>query len=232
MSSKFRLALAGLTAAALIGGVMTADPADAWKKKKHKKVKVVKVKKVKKGNSVKQVSNGGNAKAGNGGNGGSGGSSGNVYNTGNLGTGPVIGPPTGPGVGVSPAALDCAADVLVGPGGPFTAAQIANALTTVQPAAPVPCFPGVVPPAFLDCLVAASATGPGITIDEVGDCGEVTPGGVIAPGTPGGSVFSGNGGAGAAGGAGGDAFGGTGGNNSNTSTVTVTRDDHSIDVDN
>ena len=135
-------------------------------------------------------------------------------------------------MGVSPAALECVATdpqlIGVGPPGGYTAAQILNAITT----APAVCFsgPGTVPAAFLDCLVDASPDG--VLADEVVDCGVIIPGELITPGSPGGSVFSGTGGNGAAGGEGGDATGGAGGANSNTSTVTVTRDDHSIDVDN
>ena len=115
------MGLAGLIAAALIGGVVAANPAEAHKKRKHGHHA-----------TVVQVSKGGNATAGNGGAGGSGGSSGGVNNT-----GAVLG----------------------------------------------------------------------------------------------GDVHSGAGGNGTAGGMGGAATGGAAGNNSNTSTVNVSSDNHSIDVD-
>ena len=211
MSSKFRLALAGLTAAALIGGVMTADPADVWKKKKHKKVKIVKVKK---GKSVKQVSKGGDAKAGNGGSGGSGGSSGNVYNTGNVNGGGVA--PGTPG-GCVLAAFDD-----VAPGGAITDPNVEDDFLIAADACGAT-------DAQLVCLRTA-AIAPGdltdLTRAEVIGCV-----GGPGAGTGGGSVFSGDAGDGGAGGDGGNATGGTGGNNTNTSTVTVSRDDHSIDVD-
>lgn len=240
MSSKFRMALAGLTAAALIGGVMVADPADAGKKK-HKKVKVIKkkVKKVKKGNSVKQVSKGGNAKAGNGGNGGAGGSSGNVYNTGNVGVGTPATPDTGPGVGVTEAQADCIlgldtfGDDIVDFEVPFTEAEVEAFFEDTAPGPQPDDGCGPLPEAFTDCLIAEGAIIAGelvITVADVNACLVVVPGTPAVPGG-GGAVFSGNGGAGAPGGDGGSATGGDGGSNSNVSTVTVTRDDHSIDVD-
>lgn len=205
IGSKFRLALAGLTAAALIGGVMVADPADAGKKK-HKKVKVVKkkkVKKVKKGDSVKQVSKGGDAKAGNGGNGGSGGSSGNVYNTGNVGggAGDALGSCLLELLPITVGDLDEAA--LDAAGCDFASPQEAQDLMV--------------------CLRLQADANQVIQESAALACGAVLPG-------SGGSVFSGDAGSGAVGGNGGNATGGAGGDNSNTSTVTVNRDDHSIDV--
>jgi hypothetical protein len=210
MSSKLRLALAGLTAAALIGGVMVADPADAGKKK-HKKVKVVKKKKVKKGNSVKQVSKGGKAKAGHGGHGGNGGNTGNVYNTGNVGGGATV----------TPAQASCAETAL----GAFigqnpTGDAVLDALVPT-------CFPSrnLAANTLQGCIQSAGT----LTADEIDDCvGDipVTP----TPSDGGGSVFSGDGGGGAGGGTGGNATGGAGGNNSNSSSTTVNSNDHSIDV--
>lgn len=181
------MALAGLTAVALLGGVMAAAPAEAGKKRK-KSVKIV------------QNARGGDARTGNGGNGGNGG---NVFSFGGAGTPGT--PATGPGVGVTNAQLACAAGVLVNPAAPpFTPANIVNALTAGAP----PCFPGTPPAAFVDCLVAASQAG-GITAAEVIACGAVTPGTPATVGGGGGGV----GGAGGAGAASGNATGGAGGNN-------------------
>jgi hypothetical protein len=215
------MALVGLTAAALIGGVMAADPADAGKKKK-KKNKARHAK-------VVQISKGGNAKAGNGGNGGAGGSSGNVHNTGNVGGGT---PATGPGAGLLPRqaacatlaflTLDAATPNTPGIPGPIDAADITAALVGGTPQ----CFPsfGAIPAPFVACIIAAG--GDALLQAEAADCLNVT------PGTPdgGGTVFSGSGGAGGSGGDGGDATGGTAGNNTNTNSVIVSSDDHSIDV--
>jgi hypothetical protein len=209
LSSKLRMALVGLTAVALVGGVMSADPAMAGKKKK------------KKNNhhhsSVVQVSKGGNARGGNGGHGGEGGDSGNVANTGNV-TG-------GPRVGFGPLE-DCVRAVLpFGPGPvPGFAAALAAALTAS--------CGGPLPAAFIDCLVLRATPAPVVPESAFFFCADLLPGGgVPGPGPFGSGVFSGRGGDGGTGGNGGAALAGNGGNNTNSSSVTVASDDHSIDVD-
>jgi len=209
MSSKIRMALAGLTVVALAGGLLAANPAEAGKKRKHHH----------KGHShssssVKQVSEGGDAKGGNGGNGGKGGSSGNVNNTGNVGVGTPATPDSGPGVGVTAAQGQC---MVAGIGVVDTVAHLLAG-----------CFgPAGPPAAFAACIAAATPNL--LTVPEVQNCLTVVPGTPAVPGGSG-SVFSGNGGAGASGGTGGNAIGGNGGDNSNTSQTTVSRDDHSIEV--
>ena len=218
ISSKIRMALAGLTVVALVGGVMAASPAEAGKKKRHKKVV-----KIHKGKSVKQISKGGNATGGNGGAGGSGGSSGAVNNTGNVGGGAGSGLTDAQAACIGAAfALADAADAPLGAiDGPITDAFVAAALT----AAGCGVTPADIPASVLACVRVADDDGVLTTAEALG-CLDNSPG---APGS--GSVFSGNAGNGAAGGNGGNATGGAGGSNTNSSTRTVTSDDHSIDVD-
>jgi len=220
MSSKLRFVIAGLTAAALIGGVMAANPAEAGKKKKHSKH-----------SKVVQISKGGNAKAGNGGNGGKGGSSGNVNNTGNVGGGGGFVEQAVPGSDLRA----CAQAALVhfvglSPNDGANSAAFINALVPE-------CFPMVSDFAGMQgCLTSSAASGDGLTQDELTACiNQFIPAGapvmiLVAAPAGSGSVFSGNGGNGAGGGNGGEATGGAGGNNTNSSTVTVNRDDHSIEA--
>jgi hypothetical protein len=214
MSSKIRMALAGLTVVALVGGVMAAGPAEAGKRKKKRHHH----------SSVVQVSKGGNARGGNAGHGGEGGDSGNVANTGNIGGPGVATVVAGPGAGVTPAQAACLTAALGAPpvGGGLLFAEIDA------------CFPpGAVPAALFSCLFAAGAPGlPAIldvTAAELGVCLAPTTT-VIVPGGGGGVVRSGRGGDGGAGGTGGAATGGAGAANTNTSTSTSASDDHSIEV--
>ena len=207
-SSKFRLFLAGLTAAALIGGVMAADPADAGKKKK-KRAKA-------KSSKVVQVSKGGKAKAGNGGNGGKGGNSGNVHNTGNVGGGGGL-----ITVPMTPDETACAVAALV----TDDPQNRGNVISALRPQ----CFDNaaVIPEDFIDCVIADPGT---LTEADIEAClGEVPTVQIPGP-VSNGSVFSGSGGSGASGGTGGNAVGGTGGNNMNSSSTTVNSDDHSINA--
>ena len=201
--SKFRLFLAGLTAAALIGGVMAADPADAGKKKK-KRAKA-------KSSKVVQVSKGGKAKAGNGGHGGKGGNSGNVHNTGNVGGGgPVI----------TPGQASCAETALAAFVGQNPTGD--DVLDALVPS----CIPtrNLAANTLQGCIQSAGT----LTQAEINACVDDIPVSTTPGSGAGGSVFSGDGGNGAAGGTGGNATGGTGGNNTNSSSTTVNSDDHSI----
>jgi hypothetical protein len=215
---KFRVALAGLTALAMMGGVMAADPADAGKKKKKKKGH--------RSAQVVQVSKGGNAKAGNGGNGGNGGNSGNVNNTGNVGgPAPVVIP-----ADLTAAEAECIIDAVLG--GIF-AGGVAPAGFPAFLALVDACLVDPVP-ALEECFEAGVLAGPGLAVAEIVDCLDAADDPVVVGGGGGpANVFSGAGGAGGAGGPGGDATGGAGGDNTNTNTVTVTRTstDNSIDVD-
>jgi hypothetical protein len=202
IGSKVRMALAGWTAVALIGGVMAAGPADAGKKKKHGKAKHAK---------VVQVSKGGNAQAGNGGAGGAGGSSGSVNNTGNVvgGVGSAsAGPGTGPGAGLPADLVACVNNAL--------ADGVLDALESARCGALVPPNAEELFPAFIECLEQIPNPVPPVPAQFIAPC-------LIGSG-PGG------GGAGGNGGSGGNATGGNAGNNSNSSSVTVTRNDHSIGV--
>jgi hypothetical protein len=205
------MALVSITAVALVGGVMFADPADAGKKrKKYKKAKVTK---------VVQVSKGGDAKGGDGGAGGKGGNSGNVANTGNVTGGPFAGPIFLPidAACVATALETLAGPLLNGPPGPGTVR------VTIDPCIPGP--PGFIPEELTACLSDAFDVVVDVIVaptpDEIAFCLGAFPGGILVPG-PRSGVFSGDGGAGGAGAAGGAAFAGSGGDNTNTSTHTVT----------
>lgn len=204
ISSKIRMALVGLTAVALIGGVMGADPADAGKKrKKIKKAKITK---------VVQVNRGGDARGGNAGSGGRGGDSGKVANTGNVGGGPVT---TIPAFVADPAVLECLFGELPAlPGVVIDAGELAGCLAL-----------GAENPLFRVCLVEAL---PAITLAELAACIDRFDDPVVVGPVGGGAVFSGDGGAGGDGGDGGDAQGGDASNN--TQTVTITKDDHAATI--
>jgi hypothetical protein len=221
MRSKIRLALAGLTAVALMSGVMAADPADAGKKKK-KRAKAKSAKVIKKGSKVVQVSKGGNATAGNGGAGGAGGSSGKVFNTGNVGGGAGGGLTQQEAACLGAAfALEDALTPAPGIPGPITDARVVVALARVPNC---PLTLADIPASILACIRAVDE--PVLDAAEALGCLDDTPG---VPGTAG-AVFSGDAGNGGTGGDGGSATGGAGGDNTNISSVTVSHDDHSIDV--
>jgi hypothetical protein len=227
MASKFRMALAGLTAVALLGGVVAADPADAAKKKK-KRAKA-------KTSKVVQVSKGGNATAGDGGNGGAGTVSGGVA------PGPLVPGPLVPG------------PLVPGPPVPAWPAEFINCVNAIIPVGGLipdhnPLTPG--PDSIFECGTAAIPGEPGLRLVEdfrvclggflvlypveaVQRClaatvpGPLVPGplvpGPLVPGPPvpvPGRVFSADGG---------DATGGAGGNN--TFSVTVTRHHRSVNAD-
>ena len=198
ISSKFRLALAGLTAVALVGGVMMADPADAGKrKKKIKKAKITK---------IVQVNRSGDATGGAGGSGGAGGNSGKVVNTGDIGGGGVV---TRAAFVADPAVLDCLFANTAGP------ATIGN--PDADPELTVCLGLGAENPLFRACLEAA------VPVDraELLECIDRFDDPVVLGPFGGGAVFSGNGGAGGAGAAGGAASTGAVTGSNETSIVKV-----------
>jgi hypothetical protein len=197
--SKIRMILVGLTAAALIGGVMSADPAMAGKRKKHKKAKIVKIQKVDKSQSV----NGGNAGTGNGGNGGHGGHGGSAVNTGG-GGGVVFLPGTAPGAGLPAAFAACmAAAALPGSDGGTTinADEFTSCLTSTGtvlaalPAAFLACIGSLnsvnaIPPTQQFCFAGA----PGFAATVVATPGALSVGGAGGTGAPSGDARGGVGG--------------------------------------
>jgi hypothetical protein len=204
MGSKIRMTLAALTAVALVGGLMAADPADAGKKRKHHKKSV----------KISQNARGGDARGGNGGHGGNGG---NAFNFGGAGTPGT--PATGPGVGVTPANVACLLPLGPSPGGIVAAAPFGPAEFEAAVEAALEGACGPLPEAFTDCVIAGgTVAGAVIVIDDadIVACLEVVPG---TPGTVGGGgAIGGAGGAGAPGGA---AHAGNGGAN----VINVENDD-------
>ena len=220
INSTIRMALAGLTAVALLGGVMAADPADAGKKrKKNKKTNITK---------VVQVNRSGDARGGDGGHGGKGGDIGKVVNPGDV-TGGPFGPfgPFGPDLapGLLPGEAGCILAAFRAAGNP-NADELLNTEADVNAvlAAAVTCG---APTEVILCLEVEAVTPAPFHLNQgevIGCLRDGVPGG----GVPGGDgdlrgfrtgVLSGDGGAGGPGGAGGNATTGAVRGNNNASVI-------------